>query len=79
MLAVGYEALRRLVLTEEPDAAAASPGARLRGLLPLGGEPLDAQSGGHLERPARRHRRRLHDTGVLDDSSYAAAQARLLK
>ena len=76
LLAVGYEALRRLVIAEEPDAAEASVGDRLRSLRP-GGEkasPAGADLASQLAEITR-----LHETGVLDDATFTAAKARLLR
>lgn len=76
LLAVAYEALRRLVIAEEPDAAAASVGDRLRGLLPGGEKP--ASAGPDLASQLA-DITRLHETGVIDDATFTAAKARLLR
>ncbi len=77
LLVIGYEALRRLVLTEEPEASTASAGGRLRELLPGRGQPAPSTGSDRASQLATITR--LHETGVLDEAGFAAAKARLLQ
>ncbi len=78
LLAIGLEALRRLVLAENPDAGAVSPGDALQGLMrrrgggARGEAPADLAS--QLDRVVA-----LHASGALNDEDFAAAKAHLLQ
>jgi hypothetical protein len=71
LLVIGYEALRAVVLREDPDAGKVSATERLRGLIPRSRQSDDLAA--QLERLGA-----LRDNGTLTEADFTEAKARVL-